>query len=594
MKAGAAHVAFSAASRTAVREFYANALQAGGRPHGSPAAREGEDECFNAAILDLDGNSVEVVFREGAAVVDDGASESGKSRLLTWRSGTAANLSDRRSMAGGSVVSAATSLAKKALAPAASTVPRSNKAPSEAPSAAPSSVSKATSKARSAVPALQRSFTAPVLTPQSSNDNITMSRKTLVGTILGAAAGAAVAYAMCKSEEDGAKAEHAAYLAAKGAAKHIQTAQQNLLDAKSSYTAQPAPPQRTLQNASEMEYVHGYQPVRAIEAPPSNYGQSRSAYVPASEYAPASEYEPVYQHPSFTTVVSGQHTKVESTTSKSRASSHRTHSYPESQARSSIISSFVPEQTTRELPSFNIVEYDSDPAKSHHSSHHSTPQSDHKSSYHSSPQSAHSSTSKAKSSASTSKHSTASKRSSKERTRSRSRSATRSSQSALGRIPESDGEPPSKPSSRTSRTPKARSSVLGRSVAPDYPSSSEKETTEDDDLDTIVPSDSVSQIGSPARRPHRRDSTHSRKGDESRRASEVDMLTVEPKKKHKKKKGGSRASEAGTESTMTPEKFVGREGAGGSGSVMSLPVRGITPSMIGSGHHARSAVSYYG
>jgi hypothetical protein len=71
------------------------------------------------------------------------------------------------------------------------------------------------------------------------------------------------------------------------------------------------------------------------------------------------------------------------------------------------------------------------------------------------------------------------------------------------------------------------------------------------------------------------------------------MLAVEPKKKHKKKKS-HRGSDAGSESTVTPGKFaaggVGREG--GNGSVMSLPVRGITPSMIGSGVHARSAVSY--
>jgi hypothetical protein len=72
---------------------------------------------------------------------------------------------------------------------------------------------------------------------------------------------------------------------------------------------------------------------------------------------------------------------------------------------------------------------------------------------------------------------------------------------------------------------------------------------------------------------------------------------VEPKKKHKKKKGGSRASEAGSESTITPNKFAEFADTGrgeASGSVVSLPVRGITPSMIGSGHHARSAVSYYG
>jgi len=588
IKAGAAHVAFSASSRAAVRDFYANALQAGGRPHGSPASREDGDECFNAAVLDLDGNSVEVVFHEGAAAAEDVALDDGKSRLLTWRKGVSANLSDKRSAASGSVISAATSLAKGALVPAAATAAaRSAKAPSDAGSGAPSTASKPISKPHSEAPTIQRSFTMPALTPQSSNDNISISRKTLVGTILGAAAGAAVAYAMCRSEEDSAKAEHAAYLAAKGATKHLQTAHPHLLDAKPAYSAPPAPvPTRSVQNASEIEYVHGYHPVRAIEAPPSNYGQ------------------PIYQHPSFTTVVSGPTPRTESVTSKSRASAGRTHSYPESQARSSIISSFVPEQHSRELPPFTPVEYGSNPvptAKSHQSS---------TQSHHSSH---HSSASKAKSSTSTSKQSSTSKRSSRSRERGRSRSTSRARYSNLGRIPEDDAPPAVKTStptsSRVSRASKARTSVLGRSVAPDpYPSSSEKEASasDNDDLDTIVPSDSVSQIGSSSsRRSHRRHSetggsSHSKRGDESRRASEVDvdMLAVEPKRKHKKKARSSRVgtSEAGTESTMTPGKFASFsvQDHMPAGSVMSLPVRGMPSGMAGSGMHGRSVVSYYG
>jgi hypothetical protein len=169
----------------------------------------------------------------------------------------------------------------------------------------------------------------------------------------------------------------------------------------------------------------------------------------------------------------------------------------------------------------------------------------------------------------------------------------------LSRILESDGDTPAKSSSRASRASKG-TSVLGRSVVPDpYISSSDKETS-NDDLDTIVPSDSVSQIGSSSRRSHRRQSetssqhsqhsTPSRRADDSRRASEVDMLAVEPKKRHKKKKS-HRASEAGTESTMTPDKYAFH--SAGVGSVTSLPVRGITPSMIGSGVQPRSVASYY-
>jgi catechol 2,3-dioxygenase-like lactoylglutathione lyase family enzyme len=542
IKAGAAHVAFSASNRIAVREFYANALQAGGRPHGSPGSRLDGDECFNAAVLDLDGNSVEVVFHESAGAAADAASDAGKSRLLTWRKGVSANLSDNRSTVD-SIASAATSLAKKALVPTSSTAARSNRAPSEAPSAAPTNASRTTAKPRSEAPAIQRSFTMPALTPQSSNDNISISRKTLVGTILGAAAGAAVAYAMCKSEEDSAKAEQAAYLAAQDATKHLQASRPRLLDAKPQFSS----PARSVQNASEIEYVQGYHPVRAIEAPPT------------------------YQHPSFTTVVSG-HPVPESVASKSRVSAARSQSYPESRARSSIISSFVPEEQTRAIPDF---EYGSSPV--HTKSHHS----------------------KTKSSTSSSKHSSASKHSSRSRDQSRSRSKSRTPQPSLSRILESDGDAPAKASSRTSKA-STRTSVLGRSVMPDhYPSSSDRENS-NDDLDTIVPSDSVSQIGSSSsRRPHRRQSepsssshhsTSSSRRDDSRRASEVDMMAVEPKKKHKKKKS-HRTSEAGTESTMTPDKYVVHHSAG---SAMSLPVRGITPSMIGSGVQGRSVVSYYG
>ncbi|KIW02811.1 uncharacterized protein PV09_05869 [Verruconis gallopava] len=577
IKAGAAHVAFAASSRVAVREFYANALQAGGRPHGSPASRTDGEECFNAAVLDLDGNSVEVVFHEGAAA-NDAASDTGKSRLLTWRKGVAANLSDNKSTVE-SIASAATALAKQAMVPANTAAPRSTKAPSEAPTVAASNASKISAKPISEAPSLPRSFTTPTLTPQSSNDNISISRKTLVGTILGAAAGAAVAYAMCRSEEDSAKAEHAAYLAAKGATKSLQASHPHLLDAKPTYSS----PVRSVRNASEMEYAHGHQPVRAIEAPPS---------APPSNY-----YEPVYQHPSFTTVVSGQPT-AESIASKSRMSAARTKSYPESQARSSIISSFVPEEQSRKATDMPAVEYGSSPvsAKSH--------------------------VSKTKSSTSASKHSSASKHTSASKHSSRTEEAPRSHgkspsppQSNLDRIIESDGDVPVKKSSpRSSRVSKG-TSVLGRSVIPDtYPSSSDREAANDsDDLDTIVPSDSVSQVGSSSRRSHRRHSeSGSHHSNASRRTSgaadDGDMLAVEPKKKHKKKKS-HRASEAGTDSTVTPDKLAathqlhsshsalhhpGSGVAAKPGSVTSLPVRGITPSMIGSGVHPRSVVSYYG
>lgn len=194
MKAGAAHVAFSASSRAVVRNFYANALEAGGSPHGSPAAREDGESIFNAAVLDHDGNSVEVVFHEDAEF-DDTASYSGQSRVLTVRQDVVGNLSDNKStVSTNTLKSTATSSAKKALMPPSSVASKSNKAPSVANSTASKSMSRAIE-----TPILPRSFTAPTqtLTPKSSDDTIQISRKTLVGTILGAAAGAAVGKVSC-------------------------------------------------------------------------------------------------------------------------------------------------------------------------------------------------------------------------------------------------------------------------------------------------------------------------------------------------------------------------------------------------------------
>lgn len=161
-----------------MRNFYANALRAGGRPHGSPAAREDGEDIFNAAVFDCDGNSVEVVYHEDAAF-DDGASYSGQSRVLTLRQ----DVGDSKSTV--STKSAATSAAKKALMPA-------NSVTSRKASSVANSTSSRTSSKTIEIPVIKRSFTAPTLTPKSSDDTIQISRKTLVGTILGAAAGAAV------------------------------------------------------------------------------------------------------------------------------------------------------------------------------------------------------------------------------------------------------------------------------------------------------------------------------------------------------------------------------------------------------------------
>jgi catechol 2,3-dioxygenase-like lactoylglutathione lyase family enzyme len=61
--AGSIHVAFAADSEEQVREFYAEALRAGGRDNGAPGLRpEYSEGYYGAFVLDPDGNNIEAVY----------------------------------------------------------------------------------------------------------------------------------------------------------------------------------------------------------------------------------------------------------------------------------------------------------------------------------------------------------------------------------------------------------------------------------------------------------------------------------------------------------------------------------------------------
>lgn len=173
---GAAHIVFSAPCRLAVRDFYTAALNAGGYPHGGPATRNADVGLFNAAVLDFDGNSVEVAYQE---VVDsaDNRSNDGSSRVLSWQKDVASSLSDVKSEISTSTIK---TLAKS-IAPSMS--------------------------GRSQAPSMVRTVSEPIRPSRTAVGD--HGAKKLIGTLLGAAAGAAVAYAMCRSEEDSAKSEAA-------------------------------------------------------------------------------------------------------------------------------------------------------------------------------------------------------------------------------------------------------------------------------------------------------------------------------------------------------------------------------------------------
>lgn len=166
-----------------MRDFYAAALIAGGQPNGAPAFRGINDCIFNAAVLDLDGNSIEVIYHQ---LEDEDAytTVSGGSRVLTWRKGIVNVLGDEDRTTFVSARSGHPEVEDESATSVAESIPRS-KAPS---------IARTTS-----TPAAQA-------TPES-NSGFQITGKAIIGTILGAAAGAAVAYAMVKSEQDSAQQE---------------------------------------------------------------------------------------------------------------------------------------------------------------------------------------------------------------------------------------------------------------------------------------------------------------------------------------------------------------------------------------------------
>ncbi|KAE8148529.1 glyoxalase family protein [Aspergillus avenaceus] len=172
--AGATHVAFPAPSKDAVQTFFINALKAGGRIHGEPKTRDSETGYYSAAIIDGDGNSIEAVYRPS---MSSARSESAPS-MVTKATSKASSVKP------GSVAPSR-SEARSYVSKATTAVERP--APSER--GAPSAVSRG----------IQPSSPTYVVhhTAQKTDDG--KAAKTIVGSLLGAAAGAAIAYAMSKN-----------------------------------------------------------------------------------------------------------------------------------------------------------------------------------------------------------------------------------------------------------------------------------------------------------------------------------------------------------------------------------------------------------
>jgi hypothetical protein len=173
------HIAFAADDRTQVRDCYTNALKAGGRPSGAPSYRNNECSCFNAAVEDLDGNTIEFIFREnGPCHEEPSHADEEHSRVLTWQDGVA------READAASVASRAKSTVPYVAAPEAEAEVEAEPA-AEAPS---------TSKgAGTFISALSSGITP----------------KGVLGGVIGAVAVGAIGYAFYQSEQDSARAEAA-------------------------------------------------------------------------------------------------------------------------------------------------------------------------------------------------------------------------------------------------------------------------------------------------------------------------------------------------------------------------------------------------
>ncbi len=64
--AGSSHVAFAAAQRSVVDEFYKAAMAAGGRDNGGPGLRpQYHPNYYGAFVFDPDGNNIEAVCHQG-------------------------------------------------------------------------------------------------------------------------------------------------------------------------------------------------------------------------------------------------------------------------------------------------------------------------------------------------------------------------------------------------------------------------------------------------------------------------------------------------------------------------------------------------
>ncbi|KAJ5114650.1 hypothetical protein NUU61_000409 [Penicillium alfredii] len=220
--AGAVHVAFPGPSKDAVGAFFISALKAGGKIHGEPKTRDAQSGYFSAAVIDFDGNSIEAVYRPDRSLAPSVAS--GPTIAL---------------IENGSVISKASS--KASTIKAESIAPPKSEATSRAVSKAPTAMERAAPSSYA------------VQAPPKPDDG-SKAAKTIVGTLIGAAAGAAIAYAMVKGDSESSSSDTGnpprQYTAEYPAIKAASQVSQDEQAPQPVYRAIEAPPPRSVYTTS--------------------------------------------------------------------------------------------------------------------------------------------------------------------------------------------------------------------------------------------------------------------------------------------------------------------------------------------------------
>jgi hypothetical protein len=179
--AGAAHVAFNAPSQLAVQHFFSAALKAGGKFHGDPAVRDSSGY-YSAAVIDFDGNSIEAVYRPTFS--DD--KENDVKSIVSNAKSTATARSDAKTYVSRAAPTEIRSTASRA-APPTGPPPPSQAKPSG--DVIENFMAEARNAANIAREVVERARPSTNTTSSGGNGD------TIMGTLLGVAAGAALTYA---------------------------------------------------------------------------------------------------------------------------------------------------------------------------------------------------------------------------------------------------------------------------------------------------------------------------------------------------------------------------------------------------------------